>query len=323
MRGSGPTGPDDGPVDVVVVGGGPAGLSAALVLTRAVRRVVVVDSGEPRNAPAHGAHGFLGHDGIAPLDLLDSGRREVRSYGGEIVQGRAVAAEPTPEGLAVRLDDGRVLHGRRLLVTTGLADELPDVPGLAERWGIDVVHCPYCHGYELRGRRIAVLAPDTSGTREALLLGQWSPDVVLLRHTAPQPDPKAAEKLAARGVEVHDGVVTSVVVEDDRLVGVRLDGGGEVACDALLVFPRVVPRDEVLTSLGVETRPGGVVRVDGSGRTSVPRVYAAGSVVDTAAQVVGAAAAGSAAAIAMNADLVREDVARAVEARRATGAPRA
>ncbi|KGM01989.1 hypothetical protein Q760_16035 [Cellulomonas cellasea DSM 20118] len=317
VRAGGPGAQDDAAYDVVVVGGGPAGLSAALVLARALRSVVVVDAGEPRNAPAHGAHGFLGHDGIAPLDLLASGRREVRACGGEVVAGRAVTAGPASDGLAVHLDDGRVLRGRRLLVTTGLADELPDVRGLRERWGRDVVHCPYCHGFELRGRRLAVLATDPSGAREALLLGQWSPDVVLLRHTGPEPEESLAEQLEARGVEVRDGVATELVVQDDRLVGVRLDAGAVVPCDALVVAPRLVLRDGLLASLGILPGPDGVVGVDADGRTEVPGVHAAGNVVDPTVQVVGAAAGGSAAGIALNADLVQEDVGRAVEGRRA------
>ncbi|WP_258726898.1 NAD(P)/FAD-dependent oxidoreductase [Cellulomonas sp. NS3] len=310
--------PLDGPeYDVVVVGGGPAGLSAALVLARSLRRVVVVDAGEPRNAAAHGAHGVLGREGIAPLDLLDAGRREVRAYGGEVVAGRAATAGPTADGLVVRLDDGRVLRGRRLLVTSGVADELPDVPGLAERWGRDVVHCPYCHGFELRGRRLAVLATDASGPREALLLGQWSTDVVLLRHSAPEPDDVLAEQLAARGVEVREGRATALVVQDDRLTGVRLGTGTLVPCDALVVAPRLVPRDGLLASLGLPPGPDGVVAVDADGRTEVAGVWAAGNVVDPTVQVVGAAAGGSAAGIALNADLVLEDVRRAVDERRA------
>jgi thioredoxin reductase len=312
-----PARPDALVHDVVVIGGGPAGLSAALVLARSLRRVAVVDAGEPRNAAAHGAHGVLGREGIAPLDLLDAGRREVRSYGGEVVTGRAVTATPAADGLVVRLDDGRVLRGRRLLVTTGLGDELPDVPGLAERWGRDVVHCPYCHGFELRGRRLAVLATDASGAREALLLGQWSTDVVLLRHTAPEPDEGLTEQLAARGVEVRDGLATALVVQDDRLTGVRLDAGALVPCDALVVAPRLVPRDGLLASLGLEPGPDGVVAVDADGRTEVAGVWAAGNVVDPTVQVVGAAAGGSAAGIALNADLVVEDVGRAVRERRA------
>lgn len=306
--------------DVVVVGGGPAGLSGALVLVRSLRSVVVVDAGEPRNAPAHGAHGFLGSDGIAPLDLLRAGRREVRSYGGHVVQGRAVEARRTADGFDVRLDDGRVLRCRRLLVTTGLADELPDVPGLRERWGRDVVHCPYCHGFELRGKRIAMLATDAKGALEAVLLRQWSRDVVLLRHTAPEHDDTVAEQLAARVVDVRDGVVTGLVVDDDRLVGVRLADGSHVGCDALVVSPQVTARDGVLTSLGVTPGPEGVVEVDETGRTAVPGVYAAGNVVDLTAQVVAAAAAGSAAGIALNADLVREDVDREVETLRSGAA---
>src|SRR5215218_9572670 len=145
-------------MDVVVVGGGAAGLSAGLMLARARRRVVVVDAGEPRNAPADGVHGMLGHDGVPPAELLARGRDEVRHYGGEILDGWVTGAQRKDGAFAVTLADGRELRARRLLVTTGLVDELPDVPGVRERWGRDVIHCPYCHGYEVRDQAVGVLA---------------------------------------------------------------------------------------------------------------------------------------------------------------------
>src|SRR6185503_16115235 len=171
--------------DVVIVGGGAAGLSAALTLSRARRSVLVIDAGAPRNAPAGHVHNYLASEGTAPADLLATGRAEVTGYGGEIVTGEVTSAH--------RLDDGgfhvvlgdRIVQARRLLVTTGLVDELPDVAGVAERWGRDVLHCPYCHGWEVRDQAIGVLGSSPFAVHAALMWRQWSADVTLFRHTAP------------------------------------------------------------------------------------------------------------------------------------------
>ncbi|MCL2554705.1 MAG: NAD(P)/FAD-dependent oxidoreductase, partial [Actinomycetia bacterium] len=179
--------------DVVVVGGGPAGLSAGLMLGRARRSVLVVDGGRPRNAPAAHLHGFLSRDGAPPGDLLAAGRREVTGYGGAVLEGRALSAERDHDGFTVAIEGGRTARARRLLVTSGVTDELPDVPGIASRWGRDVVHCPYCHGWEIRDQPIGVLAADPFGARQALLFRQWSERLTLLLHTAPRPTAEQAE----------------------------------------------------------------------------------------------------------------------------------
>ncbi|HLU54349.1 MAG TPA: NAD(P)/FAD-dependent oxidoreductase [Pseudonocardia sp.] len=292
--------------DVVVIGGGAAGLNAAVVLARARRRVAVVDAGEPRNAPAAHVHGFLSRDGMAPGRLLEVGRAEVVGYGGALVTDRVVRIEP---GFAVLLAGGRALRARRVLVATGLRDELPDVPGLRARWGRDVLHCPYCHGYEVRDRPIGVLGSLHLG----LLLPQWSADTVFFPHRT-ELSAGEREQLVARGVRIADGEVTGLVVDGDVLRGVELADGRVVPRSALFVAPRFVPRAELLTGLGCATDDAGRVRTDPTGRTGVPGVWAAGNVVDPRAQVVTAAGAGCAAAIALNADLVQEDVQRAVAA---------
>jgi thioredoxin reductase len=300
--------------DVVVVGGGAAGLNAALVLVRARRRVAVVDAGDPRNAPAAHMQGFISRDGMPPVQLLEAGRAEVAGYGGEIVADRVTGID---HGFAVHLAGGRALRARRVLVTTGLRDELPDVPGLRERWARDVLHCPYCHGYEVRDRPLGVLSGLVPGQalNLGLLLPQWSADVVFFPHTN-ELTAVEREQLVARGVHVADGEVTGLVVHDDTLRGVELADGRVVPREALFVSPRFVPRDELLTGLGCATGDDGRVLTDPTGRTSIPGLWAAGNVVDPRAQVVTAAGMGSAAAIALNADLVQDDVQRAVAAHR-------
>ena len=294
--------------DVVVIGGGAAGLSAALVLSRARRSVLVVDSGSPRNAPAAHMHGFISRDGLPPGELLAAGRDEVKGYGGEIVAGAVVELVPDGRsGFWVLLSDSRRVSARRLLVATGLRDELPDVPGLRERWARDVLHCPYCHGYEVRDLQLGVLGGSADAVRYAQIVRQWSHDVVFF---APLGTLTAADRsqLVARGIGVVEGAVARVLVEDDRLRGVELDDGRTVPREALFVPPRFVPNNDLLVGLGCDLDEDGWVATDRTGRTSVAGVWVAGNLADPRAQVITAAGQGSAAAIAMNADLVDEDV---------------
>lgn len=296
--------------DVVVVGGGAGGLNAALVLARSRRRVAVLDTGEPRNAPSEHVQGFLSRDGVAPAELLGAGRAELAGYGVDLIDDRVEELEP---GLVVHRAGGAPLHARRVVVATGLRDELPDLPGVAERWGRDLLHCPYCHAWEVRDQPLAVLGTSPGAVHHALLLRQWSADLVYLPHTRPTSEEEAAQ-LAARDIEVVEGAVERIVVTDDVLTGVALDGGRSIDRRAVFVFPRMVPNDALLTALGAETEHGWV-SVDRTGKTSVPGVWAVGNVVDPRAQVVTAAGNGSAAAFAINTELVMEDVANAVEER--------
>ncbi len=296
--------------DVVVVGGGAAGLSAALVLGRARRRVAVVDAGAPRNAPAAHMQGFLSRDGMPPAELLAAGRAEVHGYGVDLIEDRVAAIDL---GFTVRLAGGRELVARRILVATGVRDELPDISGVRERWGRDLLHCPYCHGWEVRDQPIGVLGTNPGAVQHALLVRQWSDDVVLFAHML-ELGADELEQLHARGVQVVGGAVARLVIENDQLTGVELAGGQVVPRAAVFIRPVNVPHaDGLLAGLGVEVDAGGFAIVDAVGRTSTPGVWAAGNVADPRAQVITSAGMGSAAAIAINADLVQDDVATAVE----------
>lgn len=312
--------------DVVVVGGGGAGLSGALMLARARRSVAVIDAGAPRNAPAAGVHGLLARDGIRPAELLERGRAEVRRYGGHVVAGEVTTAVRDAEGFTVALADGRMVRTRRLLVATGLVDELPDIPGLRARWGRDVVHCPYCHGWEIRDQAIGVLASGPLSVHQALLFRQWSADVTFFSHTMPPPTGEEVEQLAARGISVVDGEVAALEIVEDRLVGVRLSDGAVVSREALAVSPRMTARAGFLTTLGLRPaeHPGGVgehIPCVATGQTEVPGVWAAGNVTNLAAQVGDAASAGAAAAAQINFDLVTEETRQAVAAYRTRPRP--
>lgn len=313
-----PDGAAGGVCDVVVVGAGAAGLNAALLLGRARRKVVVVDAGEPRNAPASHMRGFLSRDGLPPATLLELGRAEIARYGVRLIPGRA---EQIDHGYYLRLVGGPVLEARRVLVATGLRDELPDIPGVRERWGKDLLQCPYCHGYEVRDQPLAVLGTHPGAVHQALLLRQWSDDVVFFPHTLDLPA-EDRDRLEARGLHIVEGEIEHLVVNGDQMRGIALTDGRVVSRTAAFLFPRMVPRDELLAQLGCDTDDNGWVVTDRTGRTSVPGVWAAGNVIDPRAQVVTAAGMGSAAAFAINSDLLDEDVDRAVEQRRATVAAR-
>lgn len=314
--------------DVVVIGGGPAGLSGALTLARARRSVLVIDSGQPRNAPASAVHNYLGREAVAPAELLAVGRAEVACYGGEFLAGAVATVKGSAaDGFRVVLEEGAdvaEVTADRLLVTTGLVDELPPVPGIAERFGREVLHCPYCHGWEVRDAPIGVLATGPLAAHQAQMWRQWSENVTLFRHTAPDFDDEVYEQLAARGIGVVDGEVAALEVTDDRLSGVTLAGGRVIPVRALVVAPLFTARGGVLADLGVAAADremagqviGSHLPTDPAGATSVPGVWAAGNAADPTETVIGSAAAGVRAAAAINADLTAGEVRRAVEARR-------
>ncbi|WP_406728729.1 NAD(P)/FAD-dependent oxidoreductase [Streptomyces sp. GD-15H] len=308
------------PYDVVVVGGGAAGLSAALVLGRSRLRTLVVDAGEPRNAPSTHMQGYLSRDGMSPAAFLAAGREEVAGYGVELVRGRVTDATRDDDAdFTVLLDGGRTTRARRLIVATGLKDELPDVPGVAERFGRDVLHCPFCHGWEVRDEPFGVLAAGAVSVHQALMVSRWSKDVALFLHTVAEDElsDQDLRRLAAAGVDVVPGEVAELVVEDDRLRGIRLADGSVHARSVLYVGPRPVPRTGLLERLGAElaeTPFGAYPVVDRTGLTSVPGVWAAGNAIGFAEQVVHAASGGYRAAAAIVGDLLMTDLDAAVTA---------
>jgi thioredoxin reductase len=302
------------PNDVAIVGGGPAGLSAALVLGRARRRIVVIDAGIPRNAPAAHMQGFLSRDGMPPADLLRAARAEVRHYGVDLVEDRVVDARP---GFALRLAGGRTVEARHVLLATGAMDALPDVLGARERWGRDLLHCPYCHGWEVRHQPLGVLG----SVEHAHLIRQWTDDLILFTHVLSITEAERA-RLDARGITVVDGAVERLIVADDRLRAVQLADGRTIPRAALFIRPELRGhRDGLAAALGCELLAGGLLRVDADGRTSVPGVWAAGNAANPRAQVITAAGEGSAVAIAINTALVTDDVETAVQRLAAANAP--
>lgn len=310
---------DDEFVDVAVVGGSAAGLSGALTLARARRRVVAIDAGSPRNRASPHLHGLLGHDGLAPDRLLADGRAEVVAYGGRLVSAVVTGAEQTGGDFRLTLDDGQQVGSRRLLVATGLREELPVLDGLREQWGRGVVNCPYCHGWEVRDGRIGVLATGPASPRQALLLRQWSATVIYLTSGGPEPEEEQRSGLVARGIVLDARPIARVVSDSDgRLAGVAFADGQVRPLDALFLAPPLTANDQLLCALGARREPSPVggrwVSVDATGLTSVPGLWAAGNVSNPQANLAVAIAAGAWAGAAINADLVEEETRRALAA---------
>jgi thioredoxin reductase/SAM-dependent methyltransferase len=301
--------------DVAVIGGSAAGLAAALQLGRQRRSVIVVDAGEPRNAPASHMHGYLGHEGLPPSGLGAIGREEARSYGAEVIAGRAVDVSRTDDArFRVLLAGGHTIVARRVLAATGLVDDLPDIGGLAERWGRDVIHCPFCHGFEARDRRIVQIVTHPAGLHPAGLFRQLTTRFTLVLHDGLDADDTGLDELRAAGVPVVAGRVDRIVAGDDgRAMAVELVDGRRIDADAVAVGPRFRVRAEPFASLGLALVPhpsglGDVVGTDPTGETTVGGLYAAGNVTDPSQQVMQAAANGSRVGAMISFSLARDDI---------------
>lgn len=299
--------------DAIVIGGGAAGLSAALMLGRARRRVLVVDAGEPRNRFAAHMHGILGDDGTDPAELLRRGRDELSAYDVTVRRGVVASVEEGDDdeaGLTVRFADAGPAFARALILATGMTDGLPEIPGLRDLWGTSVLHCPYCHGWEVRGRRLAVLGTSEMSLHQAQLVRQWSEDLVFFTAALGEIDASVAARLASRGVTLIDTPVSEVVSRDGALSGVRLADDSVVEVDAIFVASQAQPHDDLVAHFDLErgsTPMGSFLATDMTGQTSHPRIWAAGNVSDPSATVPVAMAAGARAGGMVNMALVTED----------------
>jgi thioredoxin reductase len=307
---------DGGTWDCVVVGAGPAGLNAALVLGRARRRVLVLDSAQPRNYATHEMHGVLGHDGLDPADLRARGRTELGRYGVEVATAEVRDAEALGGTIRVASSHGAELT-RTVLLATGMLDEVPDIPGFAEVWGTSAHTCPYCDGFEHRDERLAILAAGARGEHLAILLRQWSDDVVLLSNGPHGLDAAQLARVQALGIPIIETPVGALESDDGgRLRRIRLVDGETLDRDALFFYVGWQLRNDVARRLGCQLHDDGSIAVDSSQATTVDRVYAAGNCADPRALVPAAAGSGATAAVAINARLSVEDADRAVTSSR-------
>lgn len=293
--------------DAIIIGGSFAGLSAATYIARGRRSVCVLDTGSPRNRFAEHSHGLLTHDGSAPDAILAAARSQVAAYRSvTFVNGEAVSAAKGPDGFVVRLAAGDSVEGSRLVLAFGISDELPAIPGLAERWGRSVLHCPYCHGYEISGQRLGVLHVSPTSVHQAMLIAEWGPTTFYL-NGAPEPEAAVLDELRRRGVAIEPGPVRALLGDGARLSAIQLADGRTSDVDALYLGPRTRLNSGIAQELGCELldgRFGPVVRTDETRMTTVPGVFAAGDIVREAHNVTWASADGVTAGSAAHRSLV-------------------
>lgn len=298
--------------ECVVVGGGAAGLSAALVLGRARRKALVIDAGEQSNKVAGGIGGLLGHDQRPPADLYEAGRRELSAYPSvEFRDGYVDSGTPVDRRFVLELDDGEKVITRRVLLTTGMQYSPPEIPGLDQLWGTSVFQCPFCHGWEMRDKRLATLAAGEEAVHSALMLRGWSDDVVLLTDGASDLDADERRRLEAAKVTVDERRVVELVGQDSQLTAIAFANGTRLERDGLLVEAPLRQRSRLAEQLGATCTDGPLapdsIAVDPLHRTSVPAVFAAGDLCTEQPYVAGAIAAGSQAAMIIVQSLLADE----------------
>ena len=291
--------------DVVIVGGGPAGLSAALVLGRCRRQVLVCDAGTPRNARSQALHGYLTRDGTSPLEFLRLGREELRAYGIEPRVATVTGIERAPEGFEVIFQTAERVRARAVLLATGVHDDVPTIPGVAECYGISVHHCPYCDGWEARGKTIAVLGETTSPAGLALSLKTWSDNVIAFTNGRARVTAAQRRQLDVYGIGLEHGAIDRVAHDNGRLTAVILSRGDAIPCDAMFFTAPQRQQCNIARDLGCEFTRGGTVKTDNLGTTCVPDLYVVGDASRDVQFVVVAAAEGAKAGVAINQALQR------------------
>ncbi|MEJ7728356.1 MAG: NAD(P)/FAD-dependent oxidoreductase [Polyangiaceae bacterium] len=305
--------------DVLVVGAGPAGLNAALVLGRCRRRVLVCDAGNPRNARSEGVRGFLGHDGVPPAELRRLARAQLAAYAVRFLDDSVDRISGSLGSFRAYLRGGTSVEARRVLLAPGLRDRLPDVDGLEPRYGTSVFTCPYCDGWEQRDRRLGVLADGSDAVELGQALLAWSPTVTVFETRLASIDADASERLGALGVEIVRERVARLEGEGPALSAVVLEGGRRVACEALFLKPDCTVATKLAAEIGCKLTDEGEVQTEGHGRTCVPGVWAAGDASPSTKMAVVAAAEGAQAATEIQTSLREEDQAQRLADVRARG----
>lgn len=286
--------------DVVVVGGGAAGLSAALVLGRARRRVLVCDTQQPRNAASPAAHSVFTRDGTPPAELLAIGRAQLVPYGVELRSESVVHARAAATGMQLTLANSEHVHTRTMLLATGVRDILPPLAGIEAFWGTSVLHCPFCHGWEVADQPIAVLGTGATAVHLAYLLHNWSHDLVLCTNGPGQVTDEERDQITSLDITIHEQPIARLEGIQAQLERIRFVDGTAIERRALFLRPAQEPQNRLAQELGCTLDTDGLVLVDEHGQTSVPGVYAAGDLTRRIQQVILAAADGARAAFAIN-----------------------
>lgn len=297
--------------DVIIVGGGPAGLSAALILGRCRRRVLLIDSGRPRNAVSRAMHGFLSRDGENPMELRRIARAQLRPYESvELRDGEIVAAACHGDWFEVTEAGGAVFSARKLLLATGLLDDLPDIPGFAELYGRGVYSCPYCDGWEHRDRPLAVYGPGERCVGLALEMTLWSRDMVLLTDGPAELEAGNRARLDAQGVRIVEDKVVRLEGDGGGLRRVHLEGRDPLEREAIFLNYGEREGSELMRMVGCEIGDGGTVETRAYERTNVPGLYVAGDASKRVQFAIVAAGEGALAAFAINSEMLKEDLPR-------------
>ena len=295
--------------EVAIVGGSFAGVQAALMLARARKRVLLFDDAQPRNRFASHSHSVLGHDGKPPAQLMGEAREQLLRYPTVALRtARVVTADAQAGGFVLGCDDETRVTARKLVLATGIRDLLPPLPGLAERWGATVLHCPYCHGYEVADRPLGVLGNAVASPHQALLISEWGPTTYFSQGVH-LPDAEQTAALERRGVTIEHVPVVALEGEGSALRSARLADGREVALAGMFTAPHSEPASDLYRQLGCDTEPGPLgpfVRVDALQRTSVPGVFAAGDLATAMQSAPLAIAAGTLAGVAAHRSLLEE-----------------
>lgn len=295
----------------MIVGGGSAGLSAALILGRSLRNVLVCDNGEPRNLPSHSMHSFLSRDGTDPSDLLRIARDQLKPY--DTVKIRNIEVKQINRNdkgfFDIEFADSTRVTSRKILLSTGIVDELPNIQGFSELWGKAVLHCPYCHGWEVRDKPLAIYGKDQDGLSLALLVYNWSNNLVLCSNGPANLEGKDRKILDSKHIEIYEQNIDRLEYSSvDKLERIVFVDGSSLKREALFIRPTQRQRSSLSAQLGCTMTESGKIKIDETGKTTVSGVYAAGDAVRTRQQVIMAASDGVNAAITINQDMVDEDI---------------
>jgi thioredoxin reductase len=294
--------------DVIIVGGGPAGLTAALMLGRACKRVLVCDAGKPRNRVAQAAHGFFSRDGLSPAELLQIGREQLHPYDVEIQVGEVVEAQKMSDHFQVNLSDGNQFVGRKLLLATGMKDSLPAIDGFAKLWGSSIFHCPYCHGWEVRDQPLAIYGKGEVGFEMIFMLTGWSRDLVFCSDGSAELTHEQRQQLSNWGVQLREEKIARLEYQDDKLTGIVFTNNKVLPRRAILLRPRSYQHSHLAAKLGCKLGSDDIVQVDESKQTSIPGLYAVGDVSSPYSQIAVAVASGTLAAVSINHTLTEENL---------------
>jgi thioredoxin reductase len=301
-------------LDVIIIGAGPTGLSAALILGRSLKQVLVIDSGKPRNAVSHSANSYFSRDGIAPSELLKIGREQLQKYEtvnfqtGKVIKVKALESSEKPDRFQITLDTGEQFLARKLLLATGVTDELPAIAGFNELWGTSVFHCPYCHGWEVRDQPLATYGKGQPGFEMAQHLTGWSRDLIHFSDGDAGLSDEQRQQLLAWGVELREEAIARLEQENGTLTGIVLTTGEVIPRHGIFVYPQPHQHSDLAKQLGCDLADNGAVQVGENKQTSVPGVYAGGDTVSLFSAIGIVVAEGGMAGVFINRALIAENL---------------